>query len=248
MILLNNDCLESMKNIESHSIDMILCDLPYGCTQNKWDEKLSLEDLWEHYDRITKDDAPIVLFSQGFFTAEMMVSNKKMWRYNLIWNKINPSGHLNANRMPLRVHEDICIFYKKLPYYSPQKTPGKKNHSKGKGKGKNNNNNYGNFAFVDNTDVLGNLKHPKSILNFKKPAPSNRIHPTEKPVPLLEYLINTYSQEGDLILDNCMGSGSTGVACINTKRQFIGIEKEKKYFDIAKNRIEKHESQLQLRF
>ncbi|MGI9554851.1 MAG: DNA-methyltransferase [Vampirovibrionia bacterium] len=243
--LMRGDCLELMRSIEDKSIDMILCDLPYGCTQNRWDEKLSFEDLWGHYERIIKDNTPIILFSQGFFTAEMMISNKKMWRYNLVWNKINPSGHLNANRMPLRSHEDICIFYKKLPYYNPQKTFGKKNHSKGKGI-LNTNNNYGNFAFVDNTDVLGNLKHPKSILSFKKPAPSNRIHPTEKPVPLLEYLINTYSQEGSLILDNCMGSGSTGVACLNTKRRFIGIEKHKKYFDIAVSRIRKNKTQLKL--
>jgi site-specific DNA-methyltransferase (adenine-specific) len=246
MILLNNDCLEAMKNIESNSIDMILCDLPYGCTKNKWDSQISLPDLWTQYDRIIKNNGAVVLFSQGLFTSTVMTS-QKCWRYNLVWNKILTSGFLNSKRMPLRVHEDICIFYKKLPTYNPQMSKGRKNNSMGNCI-LHKNNNYGKMALVDNSDKLGEMKYPKSILTFSSPPPSKRIHPTQKPVALLENLIRTYTNENELVLDNCMGSGSTGVACINTNRRFIGIEKEKKYFDIAKNRIEKHDAQLQLGF
>ena len=178
-----------------------------------------------------------MLFGQGKFTAEMMLSEPKLHRYNLIWDKVLSSGFLNANRMPLRSHEDIMVFYKRLPQYNPQKTKGKPNNSKGKPK-QNENNNYGHFEFVDNKDELGGMKHPKSIVIFEKPHPSISIHPTQKPVELLEYLIKTYTNEGDLVLDNVMGSGSTGVACINTNRNFIGIELDQEYFKIAEKRIQ----------
>nr|WP_297131862.1 site-specific DNA-methyltransferase [Terrisporobacter sp.] len=180
-----------------------------------------------------------MLFGQDKFTAETMLSNRKMHRYNLIWRKVLPSGFLNANRMPLREHEDIMVFYKKLPTYNPQKIKGNPCHSKGKVVGEMNdkqlqNNNYGDFKCVE---TKGDMKFPTSILEFPKPHPSIAVHPTQKPVELLEWLIKTYTNENEVVLDNCMGSGSTGVAAVNLNRKFIGIELEKEYFDIATNRI-----------
>lgn len=238
--LLQGDCLELMKDIPSKSVDMILCDLPYGQTsRNKWDVIISFEPLWDQYKRIIRDNGAIVLFANGMFTAELMLSNKNMWKYNLVWDKVLPSGFLNAKKMPMRNHEDICVFYKKPPIYNPQMTEGKECHSRGNVLGKSQedfsrNTNYGSFAAVQ---TKGNLKYPKSIITYQKPHPSTTVHPTQKPVELLEWLIKTYTNEDGLILDNCMGSGSTGVACLNTGRSFIGIELDEKYFNIAVNRI-----------
>ena len=241
--LYKGDCLELMKNIEDKSIDCIICDLPYGVTsKNKWDTIIPYEPLWKEYKRIIKENGPIILFGQDKFTAKTMLSNEKMHRYNLIWNKVLTSGFLNAGRMPLREHEDIMIFYKKLPTYNPQFTEGKPLHGMGEKfkKVKNNNNNYNDFNSCNNPSANregDTKKYPKSILTFPRPASSKMLHPTEKPVELLEYLIKTYSNENDVILDNCMGSGSTGVACLNTNRRFIGIELDEKYFNIAKDRL-----------
>lgn len=232
--LLAGDCLDLMKLIPDGSVDMILSDPPYGQTKNSWDKAPPLDFLWQEYKRIIKDNGAIVLFADGIFLADIMQSNRKMWRYNLVWNKVLKTGFLNANRQPLRQHEYICVFYKKRPTYNPQKVNGEKNHSK-KTIGKDNC--YGNYNAVDNSELLGNLKHPTSILTYAKPHPSIAVHPTQKPVPLLEYLIRTYTNEGDLVLDNYMGSGSCGVACVNTGRRFIGIESEMKYFDIAESWI-----------
>ena len=226
-------------------MDMILCDLPYGTTRNQWDSVIPFTPLWEQYNRIIKDNGVIALFSDGMFMAELMMSNKKMWKHNLVWDKVLPSGFLNANRMPLRSHEEICIFYKKQPAYNPQKVKGNPNHSKGKPK-KNENNNYGNFEFVDNAKELGDMKHPVSIVKFSKPHPSVAVHPTQKPVEVCEWLIKTYTNEGETVLDNCMGSGSTGIACVNTNRNFIGIELDEEYFEIAKNRIYGNKQQLSI--
>ena len=235
--LYQGDCLELMKDITSESIDMILCDLPYGTTRNRWDVVIPFADLWEQYCRIIKRNGAILLFSDGLFTSHLVLSNAKMWRYNLVWDKVLSSGFLNANKMPLRRHELISVFYKKPPTYNPQKTVGKQNHGKGSKKDCENNN-YGNYGFADNRDVLGNLKHPTSILTFPKPHPSISVHPTQKPVELLEYLVKTYTNYGDIVLDNCMGCGSTGIACVNTGRRFIGMELDEQYFDTASNRIE----------
>lgn len=242
--LYSGDCLEVMKNIPDNSVDLILCDLPYGITRNKWDSIIPLNKLWEQYKRITKENCAICLFADGMFMAKLMTSNPKMWRYNLVWNKVLPSGFLNANRMPLRTTEEIVVFYNKQPIYNPQKTKGTPNHSKGKAVNKTSddegrvNNNYGKYTIVDNNKELGDMKHPTSLITFSKPHPSVSLHPTEKPVHLCEWLIKSYTNENMTVLDNCMGSGSTGVACVNTNRNFIGIELDENYFNIAKERIE----------
>lgn len=237
----NEDCLEGMKRIPDGSVDMILCDLPYGVTKNKWDTVIPFDKLWEQYRRIIKRNGAIILFAEGMFMAKLMASNPRMWRYNLIWDKVLTSGFLNANRMPLRQHEQLCIFYQKQPTYNPQKRKGAKSHSKGVKK-QCANNNYGDYSFVDNCDTHGDLKFPTSILRYQKPHPSKANHSTEKPVRLCEELIRTYTNYGETVLDNCMGTGSTGVAAVRCGRQFIGFELLPKYYEIAKQRIEQEVS------
>ena len=236
--LMYGDCLEIMKNIPAKSVDMILCDLPYEQTsRNKWDIKIPFIPLWKEYKRIAKENTAIVLFANGMFTAELMTSNRQWWRYNLVWEKTQPTGFLNARRMPLRNHEDICVFYKKLPVYNPQKTFGhqRKVSSASAKRNCKSSTNYGEARLTsyDSTE-----RYPKSVLRFAKDVQKTALHPTQKPVALLEFLIKTYTNENSLVLDNCMGSGSTGIACLNTNRDFIGIEKDDKYFEIAKQRIE----------
>lgn len=223
----NGDCLELMRQIESESIDMILCDLPYEKTQNEWDTVIPPELLWPEYERIIKKDGVIFLFGQDKFTAKMVLSNPKLHRYNIVWNKVLKSGFLNAKRMPLRSHEDIMIFYKSPPAYHPQMVQGAKNHSKGSTVGKQSNDIhsnrcYGNYTLVESEN--DGLKYPDSIWTFPKPHPSVAIHPTEKPVSLLRYAIRTYTNEGDLILDNCCGAGSTLIAAKLEGRDYIGID------------------------
>ena len=231
------DCLELMKAIPSGSIDMILCDLPYGTTQNKWDTIIPFDKLWEQYERIIKQNGAIVLTSQSPFDKVLACSNLKLFRYELIWRKSRPSGHLNANRMPLKAHENILVFYKKLPVYNKQMTKGKPNHVKDGSirQTKATNNNYGSFENV--AQKATDLKNPVSVLDFSQQDPNKIIHPTQKPVALFEYLIKTYTNEGDVVLDNCAGSGTTGEACINTNRRYILMEREKKYFDIINDRL-----------
>ena len=237
------DCLELMKEIPDKSVDMILCDLPYGQTaRNKWDTVIPFEKLWEQYNRIIKENGSITLFANGLFTSDLMQSNRKNWKYNLVWNKVLASGHLNANKQPMRVHEDIVVFYKKQPAYNSQKIEGKASHSVGKAKGvsqeeHSRNTNYGEFKKVQ---TEGTLKHPKSILEFQKPHPSTTIHPTQKPVELCEWLTKTYTNEDNVVLDNCIGSGTTAIAAINTKRNWIGIEMDEGYVELANERIKNH--------
>lgn len=237
------DCLEIMpKEIENESVDMILCDLPYGVLNKsnpsaKWDSQIPFDQLWKEYNRVIKPNGAIVLFGSGMFTAKLMLSNEKMWRYNLIWYKDRSTGFLNANRMPLRKHEDICVFYKKLPTYNPQFescTPDKRNHSKGNPKEIKKNQCYGNYNVC--RDLIVDYKYPTSVIQISKEH-DKFYHPTQKPVALCEYLIKTYSNEGDIILDNACGSGSTLIAAKNTNRQYIGIEKEEKYYNITKERL-----------
>ena len=233
--LRKGDCLELMKDLPNESIDMILADLPYGTTQNKWDVIIPLDKLWEQYERIIKENGMICLTSAEPFTSTLITSNKKMFKYDLIWDKKLSSGFLNAKRMPLRRHEQILCFYKKLPTYNPEMVTRGKVRKKGitteTGK---HTSNYGEFK---NSVVENNEYYPTSIIEVSNANRKDKLHPTEKPVALLEYLIKTYTNEGETVLDNTMGSGTTGVACVNTNRNFIGMELDDKYFEIAKARI-----------
>lgn len=237
--LYNDDCLDIMKNIPAKSIDMILCDLPYGLTRCEWDKEIDLKLLWEEYERIIKDNGVICLFAQTRFFIKLVNSNEKLFRYDLVWDKVLTTGFLNANRQPLRKHEQIAIFYKKQPKYNPQMGIGKPLHGKGSLATKTikKNNVYGKFYKTPDLRKGSTEKYPTSILKFQKLHSSKMIYPTEKPIELLEYLIRTYTDENDLVLDNCMGSGTTGVACKNTNRKFIGIEINKDTFELAKKRL-----------
>lgn len=245
MLEINNlyqgDCLELMKNIEDKTVDLIVCDLPYGCLNKKnpnaqWDQQIPFDKLWEQYERIIKDNGAIILFGQGMFTAQLMLSNQKLWRYNLIWKKGGRvSGFLNAKKQPLRNHEDIVVFYKQQPTYNPQMTVGKPLHGKGNGVHNFKNSNYGDFKELPDTRKGETLKYPKSVLNFERPHPAK--HPTEKPVELLRWIIKTYSNEGELVLDNCMGYGSTIIAAIKENRSYIGMEIDNAFYEMTKERI-----------
>ena len=231
--LRQGDCLELMKNIPDKSIDMILCDLPYGTTRNKWDSVISLDKLWKQYERIIKDNGAIVLFSQVPFTAELVHSNLNLFKYEWIWQKENGTGFLNAKKMPLKIHENIEIFYKKTPTYNPQMRKGFKPYSQMSGRGSSN---YGEQIRVQT--INNGERYPIDIIEFKRDK--EKLHSTQKPVALLEYLIKTYTNENDIVLDNCAGSMSTVIAALNTKRNCIAIEKDTKYFEIGKERVIEH--------
>lgn len=233
------DCLEIMPTFESKSFDAIIADLPYGVTQNEKDILIPFDKLWKEYERIIKDNGVIILFGQGLFFIDLINSNRKLFRYDLVWDKQLTSGFLNSKKMPLRVHENIAIFYKKLPKYNPQFTEGIPLHSKGKSylNKEHKNENYGKFEMTDDSRAGSTLKYPKSIISFQKPHPSKALHRTEKSIEMLEWLIKTYTDENDLILDNTMGSGTTIIAAINTKRKAVGIELDKFYFKVANDRL-----------
>lgn len=245
----NEDCLVGMKNIPDKSIDCIICDLPYGVLnrsnpQAQWDNIIPFEPLWEQYERVIKDNGAIILFAQGMFTAQLMMSNPKLWRYNLIWDKINRStGFLNANRCPLRIHEDIVVFYKSQPTYNPQFTFGQVNHKRGRVSGATNRC-YGDFAVTETK--ITNQKYPTSIIRVDKEHDGNYHHPTQKPVNLIRWLVRTYTNEGDLVLDNCSGSGTTAIACIKEKRHFICYEKDETYWKQSVERVKNEQRQLTL--
>lgn len=233
-LIIHGDCIEHIHKLADQGVkvDMILADLPYGRTQNEWDTVIPFDELWHAYKRIITPNACIALFADGLFMADLMNSNRKWWKYNIVWDKVLTTGFLNANRMPLRSHEEICIFYNKQPTYNPQKVKGKPNHSRGKPHDFVNNN-YGDFDWVDNREKLGDMKHPTSIIRIPKDHPSKTTHATQKPIELLEWLIKTYTNEEDWILDSCGGSGTTAIAALNTMRNYIYIEKDKKYYDQA---------------
>lgn len=235
------DCLEGMKKIDDKSIDMILCDLPYGITQNKWDTIVPFDLLWGQYNRIIKTNGAILLFGQNKFTAKLMLSNEKIHRYNIIWEKTNAGGFLNAKRMPLVAHEEISVFYKKLPTYNPQMEIGKpfmrSDVTNGDG------NNYGKFSRSGPRKPNDGTRYPRSVIKFSNDN-HNSLHPTQKPVALFEYLIKTYTNEGNLVLDNCMGSFTTAIACINMNRNYIGFENDPKYFEIGSKRVDEHKRRL----
>jgi len=241
--LIQGDCLIEMKNIPDKSIDAIICDLPYGTTACKWDTVIPFEPLWKEYKRVIKDNGAIVLTGAEPFSSTLRMSNLKWFKYDWIWDKVKGTGFLNAKKQPMRNHEIVSVFYKKQCTYNPQKTFGHNKKESFRAKHL-------------QTDVYGEMKndysyssterYPRSIQVFSTDTQNYSLHPTQKPVALLEYLIKTYTNEGDTVLDNTMGSGTTGVACKNLNRSFIGIEMDNKYFEIAKKRIINHQRQQNL--
>lgn len=239
--IMRGDCLELMEAIPMGSIDMILCDLPYGTTRNKWDSIIPFDRLWEQYERIIKNNGAIVLFSQMPFAARLICSNIKLFRYEWVWEKDNSTGFLNAKKMPLKIHENICVFYKNPPTYNPQMRKGFKPYVVQNARGSTN---YGKQQNV--TTVSNGERYPVDLIKFTRDK--SKVHPTQKPVALLEYLIKTYTNEGEIVLDNCMGSGSTCVAAVNTNRHYIGFELEEKYFSIACKRLDEAENCTSINF
>ena len=227
-----------MKDIPQGSVDMVLCDLPYGVTKNRWDTIIPPEKLWPLYWHVCKENAAIVLFGQNKFTATMMLSCP-YHRYNWIWEKTHAKGFLNAKRMPLNAHEDIMVFYKKLPTYNPQKTSGhtRKVSLLSHRKNARESTNYGDYS--KRQSYNSDERYPRSVLRFAADTQNSAIHPTQKPVALLEYLIKTYTNEGETVLDNTSGSASTAIACMNTGRNFICIEKDPLHFQDAQKRLNK---------
>jgi len=243
--LIKGDCLIEMDNIPDKSIDSIICDLPYGTTACKWDIIIPFEPLWNHYRRIIKDNGAIVLTGAEPFSSMLRLSNLDQYKYDWVWDKIKGTGFLNAKIQPMRNHEIVSVFYKQQCTFNPQKTYG---HNK-----------KTSFRSKDlQTEVYGKVnndylyssteRYPTSIQSFSSDTQNSSIHPTQKPQLLMEYLIKTYTNEGEIVLDNCMGSGTTGVACKNLNRSFIGIEMDNNYFNIAKKRIESYVIQTSLKF
>ena len=232
LILINDDCLNAMSDISDKSIDLILCDLPYGITNAEWDTIIPFGLLWEQYNRIIKDNGAIILFSMQPFTTKVIQSNLKDFRYCWYWVKNYCTGFSYARYQPMRKLEDICVFYKKHPTYNPQGLIKIENPKIKKGK---ESNLY--RSTLNNTYTPKYKNYPNNLLYFNGVTNKERLHPTQKPIELLEYIIKTYTNENDIVLDNCMGSGSTGEACHNLKRHFIGIEKDKEFFNIALKRL-----------
>ena len=232
--VLHGDCLELMKDIPSGSIDAIITDPPYGTTACKWDSVIPFDLMWEQLNRIIKPNGAIVLFGSQPFTSTLIVSNLKMYRHQWIWKKSRPANFMNANYQPMKYHEDVLVFGLNKVNYYPIKFKGNKNHASTARSGSSNIYGlYENKAGVDTND----MKYPSSIIEIKSTDSTKNLHPTQKPVALMEYLIKTYTNENETVLDFTMGSGTTGVACVNLNRNFIGIEKDDKYFEIAKKRI-----------
>ncbi|WP_239696571.1 DNA-methyltransferase [Paenibacillus oryzisoli] len=238
--IFQGDCLDIMKDLPDKSFDMILCDLPYGSTQNQWDSPIPLDQLWQQYERLIKDRGVIVLTAQTPFDKVLGNSNLQMLRYEWIWVKNRPTGFFNAKKMPMKTHENILIFYKNLPQYNPQKTLGHKpvnRFKKHSTDGSNYNDALMGFEGGGQTD-----RYPVDVLYF--PRDKDRYHPTQKPVALFEYLIKTYTNEGDLVLDNCLGSGTTALAAASLNRNFTGIELDANYVQIARDRLKRMEQQM----
>lgn len=233
--LILGDCLQEMKKIEDKSVDLLLVDLPYGTTQCKWDSIIDLESLWKEYNRVCKKNAAMIFTAAQPFTSALIMSNPKNFKYTWVWEKSKATGYLNAKKMPMRAHEDVCIFYRKPPVYNPQMTKGDPYN---KGKAHRPTDVYGSQKSVLVKNDTG-LRYPRTVQYFKTAESEGKVmHPTQKPLALFEYLIKTYSNEGDLVLDSCMGVGTTPVACINTNRDYIGIELNEEYFEKAEKRVE----------
>lgn len=234
----NMDGIEGMKKIETASVDMVLCDMPYGATSFKWDKALNLEDMWRQVERVTKNNAAIVLFGKQPFTSELVESNKKIFRYELIWEKTRPGNNMQLKKQFAQIHENIEVFYKEQPTYNDIRF---KVDEKYRDKRKNIRDSYyktGHYAGVMKRKEDDGWRHPQSVLPFNS-VWKKGMHPTEKPIELFEYLIKTYTNEGDVVLDFCIGSGTTAAACINTIRNFIGFETESDFYDMANRRIGK---------
>lgn len=241
--VLHGNCLELMQEIETSSIDMILCDLPYGVTaRNKWDFIIPFDQLWEQYNRIIKDNGAIVLTATQPFASQLIMSNPKMFKYDWIWEKDKATGHLNAKKMPMRAHEYILVFYKKPPTYNPQKTTGHKPANQTNSTQKKEQTNYGDFKPNPNGGYTD--RYPRTVQRFNTVNSAHGVlHPTQKPTELFSYLIRTYTNEQDTVLDNTAGSGTTAVSCIETNRNFILIEQEWEYCEIANERIKQAREQ-----
>lgn len=243
-IVLHGDCLELMKDIPNGSIDMILADLPYGTTNCSWDSVIDLQKLWKEYERIIKNNGAILLTAQTPFDKVLGISNIPLLRYEWIWEKTQATGHLNANKMPMKAHENILVFYKNLPIYNPEMTEGHiRKISKAKNRAacierRNNTDNIYNNEYSDKViDYDSTSRYPRSVIKFKVDKQISNLHKTQKPVALFRYLIRTYTNEGDLVLDNVAGSGTTAIACLEEKRNYILMEKEEKYYNIINQRI-----------
>ena len=238
MKLIHGDCLEKMKDISDGSVDMVLCDPPYGTTVCKWDSVIPFDPMWEQLKRVVKHKGAICLFGREPFSSMLRMSSLDMFRYDWVWEKSKATNFLFAKQMPLICHETISVFYKQKPLYIPQKSKGKPYN-----KGVEKRTEIEAVGKIGNGNLLSNEsgeRNPRSIVYFRTAESEGKFHPTQKPVALLEYIIKTYTLGGETVLDFTMGSGSTGVACVNLNRHFIGIEKDSKYFEIAKNRINNH--------
>lgn len=237
-IVIHGDCLEEMKKIPNESIDMILCDLPYGTTACKWDTIIPLESLWKEYRRIIKSNGAIVLTASQPFTSALVMSNIKMFKYEWIWEKNKATGYLDSKKKPMKAHENVLVFYTKQPTYNPQGLIKKENPTISKGnRGKKGEGSSGEvYSFAGKDAIQTHTNYPRTVQKIGVDMKAE-FHPTQKPVALFEYLIKTYSNEGETVLDNAAGSGTTAVACRNLKRRYILIEKEKKYIDIINNRL-----------
>ena len=235
-IIYHGDCIDGMKILQDNSVDMVLTDPPYGTTQNKWDTVVDMDAFWKEIKRVTKKNSAILIFTQMPFTATVVMSNPKMFRYEWICEKANATGFLNARRMPMKCHENVLVFYGKLPVYRPIMEHGKPYRRWLEDK---NSSNYNAIKRLSSGTPTG-TRFPRDVLKVSwRSAFGKTLHPTQKPVSLCEYFIKTYSNKGDIILDPFIGSGTTAVAAINTERKYIGFEKEEEYFDIAQNRLEK---------
>ena len=232
--ILLGDCLELMKDIPNGSIDMILCDLPYGITQSKWDVIIPFDKLWEQYNRIIKTNGAVVLFGNEPFSSALRFSNMQNWKYDWIWDKKNKTGILNCKKRPLKQFENIMVFYNEQCIYNPQMTKGRFRNKKITTKKV-----FDAYGDLNNeVDNYNDEYYPSNILEFSNAGNmKGKLHPTQKPIELFEYLIKTYTNENDLVLDNTAGSGTTAIACLNTNRQFIVMEKEQKYYDIILKRV-----------
>ena len=233
--ILHGDCIDLLKNIPDNSIDMVLCDLPYGTTQCKWDITIPMNKLWQAYNRVCKKNAPMVFTAAQPFTSALVMSNPKFFKYTWVWEKSKSTGYLNAKKMPMRAHEDICVFYRKPPIYNPQMTQGKPYN---KGKAHRPTDVYGSQVSTLVKNDTG-LRYPRTVQYFKTAESEGKVyHPTQKPLSLFRYLIKTYTNEGDVVLDNCIGSGTTAIAAIKENRNFVGIELDKDYVSISSQRMD----------